>query len=473
MKISSLLENKQQLLEQHMVRSQMILNESCVGLDRTQRAIVEGIYQEFKPLIEASLTTDQIKQLFGQIEKASIAAGGSRTVAGKGVDVVKKANEIINNAGKWLQNTKPVQNFDAKFEQLKDTINKKFPDSKILDGISKMGMWAQENPGKTAAIVGILTAIASLAAGPVGGAIAGQVLRGSVELLKGEKLSTAIGKGVKTAAFGFIAGKAFELLGDYLGGLRADVVMKGEYADASWDATKTIRAPGFEWTQQIRGVNVKVLPDDARTINFLMGQLDQGGSEAVQAFDKLARLAADIRSPDYKQMLADVGAAARDNDSLYNWIMGAKEGLQAASQGAVTAAGTAKSAKESYYLQQRPLSEGQVYLIFNKIQQLNEGPLDAVRKGASWIGKQATEKITSAKLLAAWKMAGSPTDSSELADFLEKQGVGKDIVDQTFADMKISNAPAAADIETVKALIAKLPTERKVRLLKYMTKQVA
>jgi hypothetical protein len=99
----------------------------------------------------------------------------------------------------------------------------------------------KENPGKTAAVIGVLTALASLAGGPVGGAIAGQVLRGASELIKGEKLSTAVGKGIKTAAFGFIAGKAFEMLGDWLGGLRADIITKENFADVTFDATKNGR----------------------------------------------------------------------------------------------------------------------------------------------------------------------------------------------------------------------------------------
>ena len=206
------------LFEQHMNNSNKILLESCHDLDQEQRVVVEGIYNELLPLIEASLSPDQIKSIFGAVEKSATAAGGNRTMLGKGVDVGKKANEIINNLGKRLQNTTPVKAFDQKFDDLKRKINTKFPDSKILDAVSNMGIWAQENPGKTAAIIGVLTAIASLAGGPIGGAIAGQVLRGSVELLKGEKLSTAIGKGVKTAAYGFIAGKTFELLGDAISG---------------------------------------------------------------------------------------------------------------------------------------------------------------------------------------------------------------------------------------------------------------
>jgi hypothetical protein len=449
------------LLEQIRVENEQLLESISHDLLPQQRYIVEGIYRQLEPLIEASLTADQIKGLFGEIEKQSVAGGKSRTLVGGATDVVKKANEIINDTGKWLQNTAPVKNFDQKFEDLKSKASEKFPD--ISNKLSSLGDWAKENPGKTAAVVGILTAIASLAGGPVGGAIAGQVLRGTVELLKGEKLSTAIGKGVKTAAFGFIAGKAFEMLGDWLGGLRADVVMRDEFADVSWNATKTVTAPGMEWTRNIQGINIQVLPDDAQTINFLMDTIGKGGNQAVQAFDKLARLAAEIRTDDYRQLLQDVGAMARDNDSLYQVIQGAKEGLQAASQGAVAAAGVASDGKktakqENYYIQKKPLSEGQVYILFDRVENLSkveiisEGPMDLLKKGASavgkglsWAGKQATEKITSAKLLASWKLEGSPTDSKELAKFLQGQGVEDSVIDASYSTMNLPKPADAAD----------------------------
>ena len=467
MKIQNLLNEEALLIESHMASSRKILKESCDGLTTQQRKIVEGIYNEFVPLIEASLGPDQIKQIFGAVEKQTIAGGKNRTVVGAGVDVAKKANEIVNNVGKWLADTTPVKMADQKFEQLKAKVGTKFPElDKQLTGF---GTWMKENPGKSAAVIGVLTALASLAGGPVGGAIAGQVLRGAAELIKGEKLSTAVGKGLKTAAFGFIAGKAFEMLGDWLAGMRADVVIKDQFADVTFGAQKTITAPGFEWTREIQGVNVQVLPDDAETINFLMDQLDQGGDTAVKAFDKLAALAEEIRSADYKDLLKDVGVMARDNDSLYQVIQGAKTGLQAASQGAVAAAGAASDGKkESYYLQDRPLSEGQVYVLFNRIERLDEGPLDAIKKGAAWVGKQATEKITSAKLLASWKLEGSPTDSAELAKFLKGQGVSDDIVNQVYADMKISADPQQqpVDIENVKNLVSALSVKQKVALLK-------
>lgn len=482
MKISTILS------ESHKQQSLRILAESCDGLDHKQRLVVEGIYNELKPLIEASLDPNQIKQLFGSVEKSATAAGGNRTTLGKGVDVAKKANEIINKLGSKLQDTAPVKAFDAKFEKLKADINKKFPDSKILDGISNLAIWVEKNPGKSAAVIGILTAIASLAAGPIGGAIAGQVLRGSVELLKGEKLSTAIGKGVKTAVFGFLTGKAFEMLGEFAEGIRIKSIPFGPenagYEQVSFGASKTISSPGMEWTRQIQGVDIIVDPEMASAVRSAENLLRMGGDAANEGFEQLDNIAKIINSAEYKKEIMDTLEVSRQellkNDSLLNFIKSAKEGLQAASQGAVAAAGVKSSLdkKESREYQLKPLSEGQVYMIFNRVSrvELTEAPMDLVRGAVGKIkqaGTNLTTKVTADKLNKAWQAAGSPTDSDQLADFLTKQGVDAEIVKSVYADMKLpapGTAKQAQDFEAVKQMIMKLPTDRKARLLKSLTK---
>jgi len=465
-----------------------ILRESCDGLTRDQRRIVEGIYNEFVPLIEATLTADQIKQVFGELEKQSVAGGANRTIAGAGVDVAKKANEVINNVGKWLQNTAPVKMMDEKFEKLKNDINKKFPDSKLLDGISNLGIWMKENPGKSAAVIGVLTALASLAGGPVGGAIAGQVLRGAAELIKGEKLSTAIGKGIKTAALGYLSGKAFEVLGKFVGGMRADslpIPGAGDsgLAKVTYGATRTLTAPGISSSEMVQGFNVTVFPADQEAITQAMQAIRDG---QAGGFDTLRTIAREIQSADYKSAMKDILAGARqvqlENDGLMNWIDGMAKAGQAMSQGAV-AASTGTEKKESYYVQTRPLSEGQVYMIIDRV--LTEaGFMDklkagagAVAKGAAWIGKQATEKVTSAKLLAAWKMEGSPTDSEEFKQFLLNYGgIEAPVVDKVFTDLKISTEPAAqaatVGYAEVKKAIAQLNTKDRTRMIAYLTKQL-
>ena len=491
MRLSNLLESKT-LLEQQLASSRLILSESCDGLTNEQRTIVEGYYNEMLPLIEASLTADQIQQLFGTVEKAATDAGGNRTMIGKSKDVVDKVDEIINKAGKWLQDTTPVKAFDQKFEQLKNKINTSFPDSKILDGISQLGIYAKENPGKTAAVVGILTALASLAGGPIGGAIAGQVLRGAVELLKGEKLSTAIGKGIKTAVFGYLSGKAFEMLGKFAETLAIKRIPFGP-EDAGFEEItiggfeKTVRSPGMEWTRTIPEVDVIVDPEMASAIRSAHNMLRMGGDAANEGFEQLSSVAKIINSSEYRQNIIDTLEITRKelikNDSLTQFISAAKNGLQAVSQGAVAGAGVASDGKkESITRRQRPLSEGQVYMVFNRVVQLNEGPMDAIKgaagKAAGWVaqkGKNLTTKVTADKLNSAWKKAGSPTDSEEVSKIISAAGVDPAIVKQVFTDLKLpqGNQPAAPDIEQVKQMIAKLPVDRKARLLKYLMKMPA
>lgn len=128
------------------------------------------------------------------------------------------------------------------------------------------------------------------------------------------------------------------------------------------------------------------------------------------------------------------------------------------------------------------LSEGQVYMVFNRVCGLNdrlltegwlvEGPMDWIKQKA----KNLTSKVTADKLNSAWKKAGSPMDSNELSKVLQSAGVNDDVVKKVYADLKIPAAgeqqpePAAGtiDIETVKQMLAKLPVDRKARLLTYL-----
>jgi hypothetical protein len=473
-----------------MINSNKILLESCHDLDIEQQAVVEGIYNELRPLIEASLSADQIKTIFGSIEKSATDAGGNRTMLGKGVDVAKKADEVVNNIGKWLQDTTPVKAFDQKFDNLKNKINTKFPDSKILDMISNMGIYATNNPGKTAAIIGVLTAIAALAGGPVGGAIAGQVLRGAVELLKGEKLSTALGKGIKTAAYGFIAGKTFELLGDAIKG-GAQVVKDNLFPNAlRLNMTQVFDEVGGELGTRWANFEIKGLvgtPEDINTAKKLFGEAGQywkagDYEQSAATWKSLEGLIADTFND--KEYIAQIASDQASRTMISQAAQAAQEAtkyLGAAAQGAVAAAGAkGKPAKqESLEHRIRPLSEGQVYLVFKR---LDEGPMDAIKgfagkvaDKARTVGTNLTTKITADKLNSAWQKAGAPTDSEELKKFLTGQGVDVNAIDTVYKSLKIAtgNEQAAASLYSqVKADLAKLDKKGKQRLTAYLQKQL-
>jgi hypothetical protein len=214
--------------------------------------------------------------------------------------------------------------------------------------------------------------------------------------------------------------------------------------------------------------------------------------EAKAYFDLMKELAQKAATdPDYQQAAFDaaVGIASK-NLSIDQMVVNAQEVLKAVTPVAAAAAGQAAGGagekKESYYIQTRPLSEGQIYLLLKRVsqqEQLTEGPMDMLKKGAGAVagavgkglgavGKQITNKNTYEKLWASWKLEGSPTDSEELAKFLKGQGVSDEVVGKVYGDMKLPaprSAPAATvDIETIKQMIAKLPVERRARLLTYL-----
>jgi hypothetical protein len=469
----------QNLIENQLNVGRKLLTESCHGLNEQQTLIVEGIYKDLEILIEASLAPDQIEKIFGAVEQEVTAGGDNRTLAGLGVDAAKQVDQTINNIGKWLQDTKPVQAFDQKFEQLKDKIAQKFP--KVAGQVAKMGDWAKANPGKTAAIIGVLTAIAALGGGPVGGAIAGQILRGSAELLKGEKLSTAIGKGVKTAAYGFIAGKTFELIGDALGA-GIEVVKDNLFPGAvKMNIGRTFTEIGTGGNRfadfrikDLYGYETDVMPirdlvNDAADA-WIKGDYELSRTLWNQAKDAVAVM----QSPEY---LADVAANKEVRDIVATGAKAFASGadfLGAAAQGAAQASGMQK--KESVYRQTRPLSEGQVYMMFNRLEVLTEGPLDWLKKKAH----NVTTKVTADKLNSAWQKAGAPTDSEELRQFLAGQGIGDEVINKVYTDMKISSEPAASaeqpsaamGYKEIKDMVLKLDKKGKQRIASYLQKQL-
>jgi len=166
----------------------------------------------------------------------------------------------------------------------------------------------------------------------------------------------------------------------------------------------------------------------------------------------------------------------------------------------VVGAGEAPAkAEESIDYKVKRLSEGQIYMLFNRVervnthmlenklmfesvfdavsyyhrQNLNEGPLDALKGAAGKVGtalktgakavggavakgakaaggaiagaaKQVTTKVTAEKLMNAWKKAGSPTDSAEVYNVIKGLGVADDVIKGTYDSMKIE-VPAATD----------------------------
>jgi hypothetical protein len=424
-----------------------ILTESCDGLTADQRIIVEGIYKDLSPLIEASLTTDQINAIFGAVEKNVTAAGNNRSAIGYGVDAAKQVNATINKVGKWLQDTTPVKAFDQKFEQLKSSIGQKFPE--LEKQLTSIGSWAKDNPGKTTAVIGVLTTIASLAGGPVGGAIAGQILRGVTELLKGEKLSTAIGKGVKAAAYGFLAGKSLEEIGKMMqNGLTfvADKIFPG------------LEQSTMTYNNQLLW-DVKLASQDAAKLETLTDAATKAmfakDPNFVNLMNKASKFVSDtINQPGYYDNIVADAVTAQKFIDAGNAAAQTLNGIGAAAQGAVTAtAGNSAKIPAQSQAEGIGLSETQIARLFVRAERtteaLNEGLWDAVKSKvgqaagavankAQQVGHNITNKVTSDKLRSAWQAAGSPTDSEQVKQVLITAGVPENVVADVYKQMKLT-----------------------------------
>lgn len=271
--------------------------------------------------------------------------------------------------------------------------------------------------------------------------------------------------------------KAVELAGNskYGGG---DIASKA--ADVAASAAKPYGA-GMdpEYLQRVidaggkSGVRFKISPEDAQKA---LDWQTQSGGQAAGAAANAAGNAASGYSADYLQKVinGEVPRAMVSKEKAAELLKGMKG--------------------ESVSRQGKSLSEGQVYMVFNRVCRLNdvllsegklmEGPLDAIKgaagKAMNWAatkGKNLTTKVTADKLNSAWQKAGSPTDSEELKAFLTQQGVADNVVNGVFKSLNIASSPADAkgaaapvDIEQVKKLIAALPTDRKARLLKFLQK---
>lgn len=433
-------------------KNNLLLESICHSMTLEQRRIVEGIVKELRPLNEIALNPNQVQQIFQTAQQDSTTAGGNRTVIGQGKDVAVKVNDTINKVGKWLQDTRPVQGFDKKFEQLKTIAGKKFP--QLDKQLTSMGAWAKQNPGKTAAIIGILTTIAALAGGPVGGAIAGQVLRGTTELLKGEKVSTAIGKGLKSAAFGYLTGSVLDTIGDWLRTWTLNMV---QY-------TPDIRQAKFSWSEKIswgdsaNGGSQTIsrsldsgyfLNADADRLSQLVKTFNSTGNPAtkIQTFEEFKKLLAKCAEPEYFERATITDkldrALAIANNKLYQNTVELTKDIAAGAQGAVQAA-TGNTKKPAATTTPESINRN-----FGSVQLTNEGIGDMFKKAAGKVGQWAqtkgqnlTTKVTADKLQSAWKKAGSPTDSDEIAKILQSAGVNTKIITQIYTSM---NIPAPAE----------------------------
>ena len=305
-------------------------------------------------LIEAAMTPDQIQQLFGQVEKTN------RTALGKGVDAVGAAKDKIsdvwfNKFGGMLQSSKPVEKFDAKFEEIKSKIAAKYPD--IAAKLAKYGEFAKNSPnlhkfllaiaGSVAAALGVAAA-GGIAAGALavgtGTAVAVGIVNIADRLLQGQKASTAIGRGATAGLVAGITAAGAAKLADLGKDLVAQIgVMKGagegvEKLNIMRDSVGVPGMPGFE-----RGINIAGKTEDIAKLRDLWNQFSglardftPGGdtSAMYDTYKQFAGLVGQMKDPAYIDGLQLVAA---QQQQAIQWVNSAFSAINGAAKIAATA----------------------------------------------------------------------------------------------------------------------------------------
>ena len=557
----------------------------------------------FKPwqkyLSEATLTPDQINQMFAAAEKETSVGGGNSTMLGKIVDKIIPS-AFLSKLEKSLPEPDPNAQPDPEFEaKATAAVQQLQAPAETKTGLMAIVKAAVKNPQVQAMVLslvggvlgGLIQAASPLIQGifPGGGtmvvAITGAIVAGGVAIaaakLQGKGWKEAFKGAIKPALAGAAGAVIGSMAANFVGGavnMAADAVKGAGGQKAGGDTSaattaidadnKTIadlqkefppdkfefsgkgdtltvidRATGQKVQQrddlQGQSMDTKTLADLANdpnkavsapreTIPGFTGKVDPGITDNPLSSPTLNKLAAKVaggevltdkefsyldkiersavQMVDQTNPKGTSGIGSPNSQLTLNSgevVTGAKaaqlttgyfDATQRLKMQAIELQGAAKYAplKNSIERTGKRLSEGQVYLVFNRVVTRNnyllvegrlaEGPMDWLKTKA----KNLTTKVTADKLNSAWQKAGSPTDSEQLKKFLTDQGVATEVVDKVYTDMKLPAAGAAADPEaaaldpkqaetlyaTVKKEIATLDKKSQKQMAAYLQKQL-
>lgn len=462
--------------------SKNYLAESWNILTEQQRSVLRECESELWPLMEelvslfeSRLRPESIEKLFtaaeeqsqGKLTGAGKAARSTKDAAKLSSNTLKKINAKINELGKKLQDTEPVQNFDSQFEKLKRDIKQKAGnDSKITKQVEKYGDWAKQNPGKTAFVIGVLTAAAAFAGGPSGGAAVGFLLRSANEITKGEKASSAAGKAAKTAAVGALAGIATANVSSAV----TDAVAEMGVNDIDAAREAFTQANLEDAMADVESTYGDVIPDDVEDYSKLKGSVSLNSfsydfdvymsPEQVQEYQSLsdAWQSAELGTTENREAFLKVvdfveGVADDPQQSTLRQYSAALEAAQDAglsteqvnqlssntndladqidamskAEPKIAAAVQAAAQQADEIKKQEPeVSES-----------VNEDLKDRIKGAAGNVKKQATQAVTKQKLMKAWKKQGKPLDYGSIINIMQSAGLKKDEIEKVAQTAKV------------------------------------
>jgi LysM repeat protein len=187
-------------------------NKQFFSESRHNKMLKEDVtYRKFhnlsRMLAERKMSEKEILDLFAAIEAGANATGQNRTALGRGKDAVAgaytSAKDAIGGVLNSIAKSTPVAGVDAAYNDATGALrNAVGNDSKVMNAIKKYRLLAKEYPKTQLFVKTALIALAGMATGGAGlPAIAG--LTAAIDAaIRGEKLSSIIGKGAGAGLMG-------------------------------------------------------------------------------------------------------------------------------------------------------------------------------------------------------------------------------------------------------------------------------
>ena len=158
-------------------------------------------------LAERKMSEKEILDLFAAIEAGANASGKNRTALGRGKDAVtvayNSAKDAIGGVLNSIAKSTPVAGVDAAYNDatgaLRDAVG---ANSKVMDSIKKYRLLAKEYPKTQLFVKTALIALAGVATGGAGLPVIAGVTAAIDAAIRGEKLSSIIGKGAGAGLMG-------------------------------------------------------------------------------------------------------------------------------------------------------------------------------------------------------------------------------------------------------------------------------
>ena len=389
-------------------------------------------------IAEAQLNPQQILNLFQQIEQGATGAGGNRTGLGITKDAAAKVQSAYNDLVSKVQNSGPMKNADAAYDDVAEKLKQATGGDKgVMQYVQKYRTFAKAHPVAQTLIYSALIAAAGISGAGAGGAAALGLLKMTDKLLQGEEFSTAAGQGLKTGGMAYAAGA----LGKAMKG--GDTTT----TSSSFSQHTTGLQPASPW--DIPSGVKQQFPLDK--FSYKTDGID------LSIYDKAGKLVATRPSVDAMESI--VLSSAQVNQ-LFEHILIAeglfdkfKTAAANVSRGIAGKHAQGRTAKGTY---------GKAGLGDKAANLLGKG-IGAVKNKAQTVGHNLTTKVTADKLQAAWKAAGSPTDSEAIVDILQKQGIDPAVISDAMKAINITKVDRSRLPD-----ISKLTLQQKQALLKQL-----